>query len=243
MRFVVSGDSMLPAYPAGSKLFVSRIVYVLRRPRIGDMVVLRDPRDGRLILKRIKSGGENKYWVEGDNSAESTDSRSFGSVKKGDIIGKVMYRYPRDVKVWLVIFIVVLAVIGLVDSLYLTYAHYQQGGSIVCDVGSGACDEVTTSKYSVVFGIPLAIFGILFYLSILTSAFLYKKNGGRKTLRVLWGWAALGFGVSLYLTYLQALVLHAYCPLCLTSATLSAFIFLSVILLSKKDNNRTGAGV
>lgn len=243
MRFVVSGSSMLPAYSAGSKLLVSRIIYVVRGPKIGDVVVLRDLRGGRLILKRIKSENRDGYWVEGDNPAGSTDSRSFGPVKKEDMIGKVMCRYPHDTKTWLAVLIITLAVIGLADSLYLTYAHYQQNSGIVCNAGSGACDEVTTSKYSVVFGVPLAVFGILFYLSVLALTFLYKKNGGQKILRVLWGWAALGFGVSIYLIYLQAFVLHAYCPLCLASAALSALIFLGVFLLSKKDNNGVGAGV
>ncbi|MDD5711000.1 MAG: vitamin K epoxide reductase family protein [Candidatus Colwellbacteria bacterium] len=243
MRFVASGNSMLPVYPAGSKLFVSRAVCIFYRPKVGDAVVLRDPRNGRLILKRIKSGNGGEYWVEGDNPVESTDSRSFGLVKREDIIGKVMCRYPRDIKTWLTIFIIILAVIGLADSLYLTYAHYQQNSGIVCSLGFGVCDEVTTSKYSVIFGIPLAAFGIIFYLLVLVPTFLYKRNGRQKTLRVLWGWVTLGFGVSIYLIYLQAFVLHAYCPLCLASATLSALIFLGVFLLSKKSNNRARAGV
>ncbi len=243
MRFLVSGDSMLPAYPAGSRLFVSRTFYILCKLRVGDVVVLHDPRDGRLILKRIQSENSKEYLVIGDNSVESTDSRHFGPVKKEDIIGKVMFQYPRNRKGWLVVFIIFLAIVGLLDSLYLTYAHYQEGGVLMCGPSSGGCNEVTTSEYSVVMGIPLAAFGVLFYMLVLTAVLSYKKKKKSKILKILIGWAALGFGVSIYLTYLQALVFHAYCLLCLASAASSTFIFLSTILLAKEGNNRTEARV
>ncbi|OGY57109.1 MAG: hypothetical protein A2Y84_01580 [Candidatus Colwellbacteria bacterium RBG_13_48_8] len=154
-----------------------------------------------------------------------------------------MFQYPKSRKTWLVVLIIALAIVGLVDSLYLTYIHYQQGGSAVCNAASGACNVVTTSKYSVVAGIPLALLGVLFYLSVLALVYLYGKNRKPKTLLIFSGWTALGFAISTYLTYLQAFVIHAYCPLCLTSAASSILIFLSVLLLAREGNNGTRAGV
>ena len=77
---------MEPAYKSGEVLRVSR----MRRPALGDVVVVRDPRDGREILKRVVRVEEGKFVVEGDNSSESTDSRAFGPVHKKAIVGKVV---------------------------------------------------------------------------------------------------------------------------------------------------------
>ena len=97
MRFVVSGKSMEPKYFDGDKLFVSKILYRFLKPHRGGIVVVHDPRTGRLIVKRIESVEDNKYFVMGDNSARSTDSREFGVVEKSAIVGKVILRYssPR----------------------------------------------------------------------------------------------------------------------------------------------------
>jgi uncharacterized membrane protein len=142
----------------------------------------------------------------------------------------------------LIALIIIFAVVGLGDSLYLTYGHYHQGALAVCG-SSGGCNVVTSSEYSSVAGIPLAVLGVVFYLSVLFLAGLYRKKEERKILRVLAGWATLGFMMSAYLTYLQAFVIHTLCPLCLASAASSTLLFVSVLLLIKEDNNRKVAGV
>ncbi|PIR98156.1 MAG: nickel-type superoxide dismutase maturation protease [Candidatus Colwellbacteria bacterium CG10_big_fil_rev_8_21_14_0_10_42_22] len=93
MRFVVYGNSMEPTYPSGSKIFVSKLFYKLIKPKVGDAIVLKDPRDGRLILKRVKSIKKNIFRVEGDNHRSSTDSRVFGEINKEHIIGKAILKY------------------------------------------------------------------------------------------------------------------------------------------------------
>ena len=95
MRFIVSGSSMKPDYMPGDKLWVSRFIYMLSKPKIGDVVVLSDPRDQRLILKRIVEIMRDGYFMKGDNERASTDSRVFGPVKKEDMIGKVLFRYKK----------------------------------------------------------------------------------------------------------------------------------------------------
>lgn len=95
MRFIVSGSSMEPTYKAGDRLWVSRLLNILFKPEAGDVVVLRDPRDGRLVLKRIMKIAPDGYFMKGDNENESTDSRTFGLIKKENIIGKVLFRYKK----------------------------------------------------------------------------------------------------------------------------------------------------
>ena len=93
VRFQVEGDSMVPAYRPGDRLVVNRFAYFVRRPRPGDVVVLRDPESpGRLLLKRVVALEGGRYIVLGDNAGESRDSRRFGPVRRRDIVGKALLR-------------------------------------------------------------------------------------------------------------------------------------------------------
>lgn len=84
---------MEPTYKPGDRLYVNSFVYVFLKPKIGDVAVIRDPREGKLVLKRIMDIASSGYFVKGDNEKESTDSRIFGLIKKENIIGKVLFRY------------------------------------------------------------------------------------------------------------------------------------------------------
>jgi nickel-type superoxide dismutase maturation protease len=82
-RVLVEGSSMEPAFQPGDRLTAFRR---WRRVRVGDVVVLRDPRDPRRwILKRCVARVGGSLEVRGDNAAASTDSREFGLVHDRDI--------------------------------------------------------------------------------------------------------------------------------------------------------------
>lgn len=92
-RVVVQGDSMLPALVPGDRLLVVRPLPL----RAGDLVAVPDPRDGRLLVKRVVAAGGGRVEVVGDNSEASTDSRHFGSVPRWSVAGRVVRRYaPAD---------------------------------------------------------------------------------------------------------------------------------------------------
>ena len=95
MRFVVSGKSMEPKFYGGDKLFASKSFYKLRNPKVDDAVVIKDPRTDRLILKRIETIEDKKYFVRGDIVEWSTDSREFGAIPAKNIAGKVLFRYKK----------------------------------------------------------------------------------------------------------------------------------------------------
>ena len=86
---------MEPALSPGERVFVNRTAYWFSKPRSGDLVVVRDPRQhDRLLLKRIDRPAEAGGWlVLGDNPEVSTDSREFGPVSRELILGKVWFRY------------------------------------------------------------------------------------------------------------------------------------------------------
>jgi len=90
-RFVVAGNSMLPALRPGDCVLLSR------RARIaaGDIVVVRRPHvDGLLLVKRAVRRADGGWWVLSDNAAEGLDdSRAFGVLPDAFVVGKVVLRY------------------------------------------------------------------------------------------------------------------------------------------------------
>ena len=115
---------------------------------------------------------------------------------------------------------------GLLDSGYLTIKHLQ-GSYIRC---GDECSAVLGSRYAEgIAGVPLAGFGAMAYLTVIISA-LFAAAGSPLARRVL-GVTALTMAVfSLWLIYLQAYVIHAFCKYCLASAAAS-FTLAALVLI------------
>ncbi|MGH8904791.1 MAG: nickel-type superoxide dismutase maturation protease, partial [Egibacteraceae bacterium] len=90
-RVTVTGLSMAPALLPGDRLLVLRT----RRVRVGDTVVVRDPRDPSFeVVKRVTAlSPDGAVTVRGDHAAASTDSRTYGPVPPALIVGRAIYRY------------------------------------------------------------------------------------------------------------------------------------------------------
>jgi signal peptidase I len=103
--FRVEGVSMEPSVHAGSILLVGRAAYGLRNPldegyivrwsspREEEIIVFRDPRDVNIRIKRCAAVSDYGVFLQGDNLAESLDSRLYGSVPVERIIGKVLISF------------------------------------------------------------------------------------------------------------------------------------------------------
>jgi len=113
-----------------------------------------------------------------------------------------------------------ICLVGLAEATYLTVMSLT-GETAVCG-GSTSCFEVLGSKYAKVAGIPVAGFGAIAYFSAFTfatfAAFRYRRA------RLLFA-LTIGtmFLATLWLLFVQAFLLHAFCRYCLFSA---AMIFL-----------------
>ncbi len=88
-RVVVEGASMAPTLMAGDRLLVRRA----RPVTVGDVVVVADPRGGRVIVKRVSAVLGDDIVVRGDNPMASTDSRHFGPVSRKTLVGTVVRCY------------------------------------------------------------------------------------------------------------------------------------------------------
>ena len=90
-KFKISGHSMEPLLKADDKVLASYIPYFFSNPKIGDLIALISPTTQKTLIKRIKEVENDSYFITGDNANDSHDSRSFGWIRKKDIIGKVIY--------------------------------------------------------------------------------------------------------------------------------------------------------
>src|SRR5256714_7576393 len=120
----------------------------------------------------------------------------------------------------------VVALFGLADGIYLTVEHVT-GRTAQCIASSG-CQEVLSSQYAAIGPIPLASLGALAYFTAFSTALLaafgYAKCRALFALLV-----ALMFAVTLWLFYLQAFVLRAFCDYCLFSAGVTTVLTLIAI--------------
>ena len=90
-RVAVTGRSMEPALRAGDWIVVSTLS---RAPRVGEIVLVRDPRDGEnVMLKRVAAVADGACTVLGDCPEGSTDSRTFGQVPLANVLGRAIFRY------------------------------------------------------------------------------------------------------------------------------------------------------
>lgn len=95
LRFLkVTGNSLAPQYQEGDFVLISKIPFLLVPPSPGDVIAFRQPGYG-LLIKRIHSLTTNgNLNVIGDHP-ESVDSRVFGAVNRGDILGKVIWHIRK----------------------------------------------------------------------------------------------------------------------------------------------------
>lgn len=126
----------------------------------------------------------------------------------------------------LCIAIAVLAVAGIAVSGVSLHHHYGTSATSYCDLGENFnCDIVNRSIYSTVFGIPVALIGILGYAALLALATFYRTKAETPAMLLIASAAGLGF--ALYLTYIEKFVLATWCILCFSSLTL---IFVIAVL-------------
>ena len=95
-RVAVEGDSMRPTLEPGDWLLADPAAFATATPRVGDLVLVPDPREPtRLLVKRVTEVFDEgrELWVSGDAQDASTDSRAFGSVATETLQGGPWFRY------------------------------------------------------------------------------------------------------------------------------------------------------
>ena len=140
--------------------------------------------------------------------------------------------------------IALLALCGVFLSTYL--ALYKAGviGTLAC--GTGECETVQLSRWATFLGLPVAAWGVGFYLAVLAVALVgvqevfAESRGFALALVVLTGWGVL---FSAWLTYLELFVIHAICRWCVGSAVLTLMLFVLAVLDAGRGARDEGRGI
>ena len=140
--------------------------------------------------------------------------------------GDAKARILRLMKRLGVVAILILAFLGLADSLYLVQ-HAASGTPLLCNIQDfSGCNIVAASQYARIFGIPLAEFGVVFYGVLFILAALELVLVNRLLRRLLQAMALIGILASLYFIFLQLFVIDAVCIYCVVSALITLFILI-----------------
>jgi uncharacterized membrane protein len=133
--------------------------------------------------------------------------------------------------------VAIVAVAGLADATYLT-VQALTGETLTCG-GSPDCFRVLGSSYAKIGGIPVALIGALAYFSVFTfatfAAFGYARAGSFVALVV-----GMMFLATLWLLYVQAFLLHAYCRYCLFSAAIT-FLIAGLVIAVPPSHGRSAS--
>ena len=127
--------------------------------------------------------------------------------------------------VWPYVVAAAISLVGLGDAIYLTVQDLT-GQNLRCTIITG-CAEVLGSRYAHVGPMPLAMLGAAAYFSFFSLAVLvvFGYSFARPLLAVL---VAIMFMTALWLTYLQAFVIHHFCQYCLLSAGVTTILTIIV---------------
>ncbi|MER7278873.1 vitamin K epoxide reductase family protein [Dactylosporangium sp. NPDC000244] len=131
------------------------------------------------------------------------------------------------VQPWVPLTSLVLSIAGLGISVYLTIEHFTASTTLACpDTGALNCLKVTTSEQSAVFGIPVAVLGLVYFVAMLalSPAPLWRSSMpairmGRLAL------AAIGVLFVFYLVFAELFTLHAICLWCTGVHVLAVALF------------------
>ena len=132
--------------------------------------------------------------------------------------------------------VAIVAVIGLADATYLT-VQALTGETLTCG-GSPDCFRVLGSSYARLGGIPVAMLGALAYFTIFTLA-TFAAFGYSWVSRFLALIVSAMFLMTLWLLYVQAFLLHAYCRYCLFSAAIT-FLLAGLLIAVPPSRRRSG---
>lgn len=130
----------------------------------------------------------------------------------------------------------IISLLGVANAIYLTIIKYANNPKL-CIQGIGNCWSVNISRYSELFGIPVALLGAITFSFLAVAIWLENSKHSWSKLTIYFEFGVSLFGVmfSAYLTYIELFVINAVCPFCVLSAIIILLIWLrSLVLLLKK---------
>ncbi|MCI0549702.1 MAG: vitamin K epoxide reductase family protein [Anaerolineae bacterium] len=128
-----------------------------------------------------------------------------------------------------------LVILGFLVSVYMTIFKITSNENMC--IGSKDCSIVNASRYSEINNVPVAVIGVGGYAALLAILFLERRPGfiQQNGTMLFFALSLVGFFFTVYLIFVEIVLIKAYCPFCITSQVAMTLIFiLSVIRLIKQ---------
>lgn len=131
-----------------------------------------------------------------------------------------------------------LSVLGLMVSAYLTYEHFTDSATLACsDNGAVNCLKVTTSKWSEIAGVPVAVAGLAFFVAMALLCVPARFTRDLALLRVVG--AVVGIAMVLWLVYVELFKVDAICLWC-TGVHVITLLLLAAVLWWRETDRMAG---
>jgi uncharacterized membrane protein len=127
-----------------------------------------------------------------------------------------------------------LALLGLGVSVYLTYEHYSASATLACpDTGAINCVKVTSSSYSELAGVPVALLGLVYYVGVVALCLPVAWRATSPWVsRLRIAALAAGVGFVFYLVWAELFRIDAICLWCTVVHVSTVVLFAVVVLLA-----------
>lgn len=131
---------------------------------------------------------------------------------------------------WQPVATLLLATFGLGVSIYLTVTHFDKVALVCSDSGTINCAKVTTSPQSVIFGIPVAMLGLAYFVPMLALCLPPAwRTADRRVHLARLALAVIGVGMILYLLVAELFLIKAICLWC-SSVHVATFLLFVIIV-------------
>lgn len=136
-------------------------------------------------------------------------------------------------------YMIAFAIVGIALSAYAFLHNRGFVSGSICTVNATInCDVVNKGPFSEFFGVPVALIGLIGYLFLLTGSIFKTKSPNDKSLTLfLFAIAYLGFGFTLYLTSIEATILHAWCLICVSSQLMMLGFIVAITKLAHSEEH------
>lgn len=137
------------------------------------------------------------------------------------------------------VLMVIFSMLGIFDASYITYEEFS--GSVPMCMPPFDCGKVLDSPWASIFGVPLSVYGLVFYSTVFVLAVMnllevkVKLPVVKTITRGLRWLGVFGFLFSIYLVTLMQFIIQAWCLWCLVSAITTTSLFIISRFLPKEE--------
>jgi uncharacterized membrane protein len=201
-------------------------------------------RNARAAAQAGARGGAARNGASGGTAVRGADRARNGAAARGpraiEVQDEPAERGPAP---WLQIATFVLALAGLGVSIYLTIAHFTESALAGCsESGLVNCTKVTTSPQSYVFGIPVAVLGLAFFVFCVAIMSPWAWRASRREVHLVRiASLVVGIGFVLYLVYAELFTIGSICLYCTSVHVITFVLFVLVAFAAAAWGLKPGA--